>query len=226
MTQSFKHDDVFPLIHRLITDRTDRASDYVRHSQLVDALLDDLGGGAIVAAAEATNQLDRRGTASNMVAWFSQRYTSGENKHGDLLERQKIGTTWAYRSKQTTPTSSVVVGAFAPDVDFTAIEGSPKLVTHITRERDPKLVQAKLDAVQAETGRLACECCNFDAKDRFPGIKLRIVEVHHRTMISEYKGPVKISLKDLSVLCPTCHRAIHRSGGMSVEEFKVEYFAQ
>lgn len=224
MTQYFKHDEVFPLIYRLITNATDKHSAFICHAAVVDALLSSTEGMEIVLIAEANNKFDLRGTASNMVAWFSKRYTEGENDYGALLERKKIANTWAYRSKQSERTASGNQPMF-PDVDSSAIEGNYKLVTHIHRERNQKLVKAKLTKVLAETGRLTCECCGFDAKDQFPDMKSSIVEVHHQVMLSTYDGEMKTSLEDLSILCPTCHRAIHRSEVMTVETFKLKYFS-
>ncbi len=226
MSQSFKHSDVFPVIYRLITDRTFNASAFVGHAELVDALLNSSEGKALVSAAEAMNKLDRRGNASVMVAWFSQRFTKGSNDFGELLERKKIGATWAYRSKGTTPTDTSAQELFPPDVDALALEGNPKLVTHLIRERKPKLRKDKLAAVKQETGSLACECCNFEAAIKFPGLESPIVEVHHRTMLSSQPGAVEIKLGDLAVLCPTCHRAIHRTDGLTVEAFKSRFFPE
>ena len=105
MSISFKQDDVFPLIFRLITDQTNRDSEFISHTKLVDLLLSDVAGALVVAAAEAKNKFDTRTTASNMVAWFSQTYTIGENAFSMLLERKQVNKTWAYRSKERCSTS-------------------------------------------------------------------------------------------------------------------------
>ena len=156
-----------------------------------------------------------------MLAWFSQRFTIGKNQYEAFLDREKIGSTWAYRSRQTWRTSAV-----PPDLDEVfAMEGAPQLVLHLKRERDAGMVKAKLKAVEATTGCLACECCGFEAKYVFPNLSAPIVEVHHRAPLGTSAGVSKVTLKDLAILCPNCHRGIHRSGGMAVEEFRAKYFA-
>ncbi len=224
MSKSFRQNDVFPLIHRLITDRTHKGSAFIGHADLVEALLYSAEGNAIVAFAKENSKLDTRGVASNMVAWFSQRYTTGENQFRELLERKKIDGRWAYRYMYSLPTVSTALVDSSFDVDMSAIEGNPKLVTHIRRERDPNLVKAKLAEVREKYGRTVCECCGFDPKDKFPTIDSPIVEVHHRLALAECEGLVQTKLEDLAILCPTCHRAIHRSNCKTVEEFKNAYF--
>ncbi len=66
------------------------------------------------------------------------------------------------------------------DVDLIAApEGAERLVTHLRRERSPKLRQAKITVVQRETGRLACEACDFDFTDQYGTIGEGFAEVHH-----------------------------------------------
>jgi len=68
----------------------------------------------------------------------------------------------------------------------------------------------------------------FDAIVANPPFSLRwdltsdIFEVHHRRLLSKAKGTVKTNLTDLAVLCPNCHRAIHRTNPM----LKVEALAK
>lgn len=225
MMKSFKHVDIFPLISRLITDITDKNSSFVGHSELTDSLLANVEGMALVMAAEVNNKLGIRGTASNMVAWFSKRYSEGENEFIELIERRKVDKTWAYRSLSKTRTVTPLTPVLPQDVDSVAMEGNPKMVTHIKRERNSKFVKEKLKRVQATTGQLECEVCGFNAEKVFPDLLSPVVEVHHRTLLSKYDGEAKTTLADLSILCPTCHRAIHRSGDLTVEEFRSKYFS-
>lgn len=223
MPQTFKQEEVFPVIHRIITDRTCQSSPFITHSEIVDALLTDAQGAAFVTAAESNSQYDTRRVAANMVAWFSKQFPSGKHQPPGLLERQRAGT-WNYRYRHATPTAVQAPDAVARDVDDGAMEGNPFLRIHVGRERSPELVKAKLLSSMSLTGRMACECCGFDGAQSFPGIESPLVEVHHRTSIWKYDGPTKVELDDLSVLCPTCHRAIHRQEEPSVEKFKAKYF--
>jgi hypothetical protein len=224
VSTSFTHGEVFPVVHRLITDRTCKGSDFITHQELVDGLLGSRDGVDLVTAAEPNSKFDRRGIASNMVAWFSQRFTAGVNEFSELLQREKVDGSWAYRSTQVRPTAPLESVAVIPDVDPSIMEGNPELVAHIRRERSPALVKAKLQKVRAESGRLECACCGFDAKVAFPGLGFPIVEVHHRTSLATYEASMPTSLDDLAVLCPTCHRALHRAGDVTVEAFTETYF--
>ncbi len=221
---TFKQADVFPVIYRLITDRTSKGGAFLTHAELVKALLADKEG--LAGITPIHNKLGPTGTASNMVAWFSQRYTMAENQYQLLLERVKMEGTWAYRSTQPTRTSSVTPAAGLPDVEFSAMEGNTKLVTHLQRERNPQLAVEKRKAVLAATKRLACECCGFEARTRFHDIESPIVEVHHRNKLGGQAGTKKTSLADLAILCPTCHRAIHQAKDLSVEDFAARYFSK
>ena len=85
---TFKQADVFPVIYRLITDRTCQGGAFLTHAELVEAMLVDKEGLAEITPVD--NKLGPARTASNMVAWFSQRYTMSENQYAPWLERQRI----------------------------------------------------------------------------------------------------------------------------------------
>ncbi len=100
-------------------------------------------------------------------------------------------------------------------------EGNKKMLRHLARERNPKLRRLKLAQVSVADPML-CEVCNFDFQATF-GPKFRhCVEIHHRLPLSALQSEVMTKLSDLAILCPNCHRAIHRTGKniMSVEDFK------
>jgi predicted HNH restriction endonuclease len=94
----------------------------------------------------------------------------------------------------------------------TGIEGKRRWRTHLQRERDPRLVSAKKCQVRRDTGRLACEACDFDFADAFGPDLADFCEVHHLQPLAESEGDVATDLSDLAVLCANCHRAIHRLG--------------
>lgn len=65
---------------------------------LVDSVLADSVAAAMVRSARAKSSWpDDRTAASNMVAWFSQQITVGRSQWAQVLERERIGATWAYR---------------------------------------------------------------------------------------------------------------------------------
>lgn len=103
-----------------------------------------------------------------------------------------------------------------PDVDryLTGKEGNPRLVTHLKRERNPKIVKEKKKQVLKDTGKLCCEVCGFDFKDTYGKIGEGFCEAHHRKQLSKSDGEVETKLKDLAIVCSNCHRIIHRQNPM------------
>jgi hypothetical protein len=100
------------------------------------------------------------------------------------------------------------------DAEAGALAENSKLIPHFRRERNPLLAKKKkADFRRKHKGRLYCEACRFP-HSKYKNIAGDIFEVHHRLPLSKAKGPVKTKLSDLAVLCPNCHRAIHRTKPM------------
>jgi len=103
-----------------------------------------------------------------------------------------------------------------PDIDryLSGKEGNPRLVAHLRRERNSKLVKAKKAEVLKRTGRLSCEVCEFDFQQMYGSFGSEFCEVHHLKQLSKSDGEVKTEMKDLAVVCSNCHRIIHRQNPM------------
>ncbi|MNN33998.1 HNH endonuclease [compost metagenome] len=103
-----------------------------------------------------------------------------------------------------------------PDVDQSqsTLEGNPRLVAHLRRERNSAIVKAKKDAVLRTTGKLCCEACGFDFKEVYGELGYGFCEVHHLQPLSKCDGVVKTELGDLAIVCSNCHRIIHRTDPM------------
>ena len=98
-----------------------------------------------------------------------------------------------------------------PEVQvLSAHEGTARAVTHVRRERDPKLRQAKIDAVVAAGGAIACQVCTFDFGLTYGQLGQGYIEVHHVRPLHD-SGPVLTRLEDLAMLCANCHRMVHRA---------------
>jgi hypothetical protein len=99
MARGFSHDEVFPIVARLISDLYGTKNDFVTHDELVDALLKDAVGIRLIErACEADGGAKSKGWwASNMVQWFSQRITEEKSDYRMQFERKSIGGAWAYR---------------------------------------------------------------------------------------------------------------------------------
>lgn len=103
-----------------------------------------------------------------------------------------------------------------PDIDHnqSILEGNPRLVAHLRRERSSALVKSKKEATLRATGKLCCEACGFDFKDIYGEHGDGFCEVHHLQPLSKADGAIKTELKDLAIVCSNCHRVIHRSDPM------------
>ncbi|GEM_PF-2166031 len=137
---------------------------------------------------------------------------------------------WKDKESKSFKVCSTTVGyeesnasALQQDIDLLEVsisEGREKLVTHLKRERSPRLVAAKKAAVLAADGKLVCEACTFTFEDKYGELGKNYCEVHHRKPLAAGHTQ-QTSLSDLAILCSNCHRMIHRTDPMlSVEEFR------
>ena len=105
------------------------------------------------------------------------------------------------------PTSSRQGGDDAPqDLEYT--EGGKVLRTHLRTERDVNAARlAKgLARKRSKNGKLTCEACACVPEDDYQGLDL--IEAHHRIPLS--RGVRETKPSDFAMLCPNCHRAVHR----------------
>lgn len=85
------------------------------------------------------------------------------------------------------------------------------LKIHLSRERSRSLRAAKVKQVHRQTGKLECEVCAVDFEREFAGIGLGFCEVHHlRPVASLSESGPSTDLNELAVVCPNCHRMLHR----------------
>lgn len=156
--------------------------------------------------------------ANELWTAMKGRYPNREAHISALLDRLRSSAVLSDRQDVESPV--------APDGELTFMEGDPRLVFHVRRERDPALVEAKREAVHAATGRLQCEACGFTTEAVYPRLDGEVCEIHHRLPLAEASEAVETRLMDLAVLCANCHRAIHRTTPlMSVEEFRSRFFS-
>ena len=96
------------------------------------------------------------------------------------------------------------------DEDEEFPEGRILSRSHRFKERNFELVKKKKLQVFQKTGKLACEVCNFEFTEFYGDMGQGCAECHHNIPIAELQGEQGIKLSDLSILCPNCHRVIHR----------------
>ena len=132
-----------------------------------------------------------------------------KNKFVDYKKIEKL-----FVSKKTGDLSKIL------DLDINAYEGDEKLVTHITRERNQKLVREKKELEKSKKGKLECEVCGFCFSKAYGDIGSDFIECHHKIPIAK-AGPGVTSCEDLALVCSNCHRMIHKKNPCyTLEEMK------
>mgnify|MGYP003636141666 FL=1 len=100
-------------------------------------------------------------------------------------------------------------------------EGKVIYKLHKLRERDNKINQKKKDLYFKKNGKLDCEVCGFDFYETYGEIGKGFIEAHHRVPLSEVDGETTTKLKDLALVCPNCHKMLHKAiDTLSVHELK------
>ena len=98
-------------------------------------------------------------------------------------------------------------------------EGARRYRIHTARERSRALVsKAKREHSRLHGGRLPCEVCGFDFNAMYGDRGSEYAEAHHRLPLSESGDDRESRAEDLAVVCANCHRMLHRSPFMTVEE--------
>ena len=105
------------------------------------------------------------------------------------------------------PSGSRLGGDEAPqDLEYT--EGGKVLRTHLRTERDGNAARLakELARKRSKTRKLTCEACECVPEDDYRGLDL--IEAHHRIPLSS--GVRATKPEDFAMLCPCCHRAVHK----------------
>jgi putative restriction endonuclease len=88
------------------------------------------------------------------------------------------------------------------EIDVSYIEGDRRYVTHLMAERNKKVVSI----VKSKQGA-ACDICELNFFERY-GVEC--IEAHHKKPISTYCSSYIVAPSDFALLCPSCHRAVHK----------------
>jgi len=100
-------------------------------------------------------------------------------------------------------------------------EGKKILRQHYVRERNTKIIkEAKRLALQ-EKHELRCDVCGFSFFENYGEHGKDFIEGHHKNPVSDMGSGKKTSIADIALLCPNCHRMVHRKmPWLSIEELK------
>ena len=122
---------------------------------------------------------------------------------------------WAIKGKDA-DTQEVVeaigcgVLSFAESLDINAIEGGRKLVVHLRVERDPSIAKEAVRKHLHDLGPV-CKLCVLDFSRKYlMGAGEHCLEAHHKLPLSLRLTASRTNLEDFLVICPSCHRVIHK----------------
>lgn len=94
---SFRHAEAFPIIADVIRECSQQEGNFIHHHEIVAAFLAHPEGRTLAQEAAEKQDSSVDWAASNMVAWFSKRFTEGETPYQDEFERKRVEGRWAYR---------------------------------------------------------------------------------------------------------------------------------
>lgn len=89
-------------------------------------------------------------------------------------------------------------------------EGKAYLRLHIQRERNLALITEAKKRFIKEHGRLYCEICGFDFRQRYGELGEYFIEAHHTKPVSKMTDGEKTKVSDIVMLCSNCHSMVHR----------------
>lgn len=122
---------------------------------------------------------------------------------------------WAIAGKDS-DTEEVVkaieggVLSFSESQEIKAIEGGRKLVVHLRVERDPGIAREAVRRHVRDSGPV-CKLCVLDFSRRYQlGTGVHCLEAHHKLPLSLRLAASRTNLEDFLVVCPSCHRVIHK----------------
>lgn len=138
---------------------------------------------------------------------------------GDLAEALHSQHPWFNASASNdTPASSIADLARAQNLS--GEEGRRIARTHWQIERDRGLVLTAKRLFREEHGGLFCEACKLRPQERYAGIDDSIIEAHHKVPLGSLKAETTTHVDDFVMLCPTCHRVVHRIQDCSLNALK------
>lgn len=102
------------------------------------------------------------------------------------------------------------------------LEGEELLVTHHSHERNTEVVNTAKSIFKAtHHGRLFCEVCGFDFRERYGERGADFIEAHHTKPIAVRNKNEPTKVEDIVLLCSNCHSIIHRKQPwLSVRQLK------
>lgn len=82
--------------------------------------------------------------------------------------------------------------------------------THKARERNNQVIALAKERFKKQHGRLFCQVCKFDFEKTYGNIGKDFIEGHHTIAVSEMTPDHKTKVEEIAMLCPNCHRMVHK----------------
>jgi 5-methylcytosine-specific restriction enzyme A len=89
-------------------------------------------------------------------------------------------------------------------------EGREFYLKHRAKERSSKVVQLAKSQFLHKNGRFFCQACGFDFEKVYGDLGRGFIETHHLIPVSELTSDSKTKVSDIALVCPNCHRMVHR----------------
>lgn len=94
---TWRQSDIFPFIANAITAEYQQHQRFITAQEIACALLRDPDARRVIDAASGSQGRSGENTATNMVAWFSQRITAEQSEWRLAFERTRIDNQYAYK---------------------------------------------------------------------------------------------------------------------------------
>jgi 5-methylcytosine-specific restriction enzyme A len=111
---------------------------------------------------------------------------------------EKLEQRWAAHRKTPLKLSRIILSGIS------ALEGEPIEHRGYRHKRDQQLRRAALDAAGG-----ICAVCAVDFTKVLAGKGVRVLQVHHKSQLSQQDQPKLNTAADLAVVCANCHALIH-----------------
>jgi hypothetical protein len=105
-------------------------------------------------------------------------------------------------------------------------EGRTLLSLHKKTERNRELIKLVKIAKQNIRGNLSCEVCGFCFSEKYGDRGDGYIEAHHIIPFRQLKGYRISTVDDFALVCSNCHRMLHRTPDIAIEELTRIYNTQ
>lgn len=135
------------------------------------------------------------------------------------LQRKLFGATNAGSAFEVEKAESL------PPVEYeesiTGKEGRILTRIHTYKERDRSLSTKAKAAFKKKHGKLFCEACKMDPVATYGVPGESCIEVHHKIPIEQLQPDSITDIRDMAIVCASCHRIIHSQRPcLAVEEVR------